>query len=262
MADGSLIALSGALIAVLMPLPANAEDAHKPAAEVVISNDRAATCYDGRTGASVRPMLVRSQVLVAPDGKHRAYIESLAATGLKLPSRTGGWLSPECANVTHVFVADSPSEEFRQVLTLAPTEDTLGNAIRLVDWSPNGRYLLLEATMFQWASDFGDSDPVIYDARTDSATDPSLLYRAFKRRVGRDCVVSLKPVGFSSDGKVMLEAGPSYPFAPESDQPESNSCLKSPGTWAYDPEAGNFTGSQANYTIRHFGTFEGGAIRK
>jgi hypothetical protein len=227
--------------------------------KVVVSDNRVATCYEEQTGGFAGPMLVRSQVLVAPDGEHRAYTESLAAGGVKLPSDTGGWLSPECANITWLFVANSPGDKFRQVLTIIPEEQTLGNAIWLVDWSPNSRYLLFKSFAFQWGSDAAGSAPVLYDAQSGTSSDPECAYEAFKKWAGRSCFATIEPLGFSSEDKAVLNVGPSYPVAPEAGEetkPEPDSCVKRPGLWLYEPDTGKLTKLPAGYKVKHFGKFE------
>ena len=227
--------------------------------KVVVSNDRVATCYGEQTGGFAGPMLVRSQVLVAPDGKRRAYTESLAAGGVKLASDTGGWLSPECANITWLFIANSPGDKFRQVLTVVPDEQTLGNAAWLVDWSPDSRYLLLKLFSFQWGSDFAGSAPVLYDARSGTTSDPERAYEAFRKWAGRNCSATIEPLGFSSEDKAVLNVGPSYPVAPEAGEekkPEPDSCVKRPGLWLYEPDTGKLTKPPVGYKAEHFGKFE------
>jgi hypothetical protein len=202
-------------------------------------------------------MLVRSEVLVAPDGEHGAYTESLATGGIKLAENApGGLLEPECANITKIFITDRRGGEFRLGLTISPTESALGNAARLVDWSPDSRYLLLESARFQWGSDVGSSDPVLYDARSETFSDPGLACRAFKKWAKRDCAVgSVIPLGFSPEGKVVLKAGPSYPATSENKDLEPNSCLQKSGTWVYDPATGNLSECLNNYQVRPFAKF-------
>lgn len=108
----------------------------------------------------------------------------------------------------------------------------------------------------QWGSDFGGSSPVIYDTRADTATDPSLINKAFKRWAGRDCAVSIKPLGFSADGKVVLNAGPSRAPAPEPGELEPNSCLEKARTWFYDIATEGLTQSPSGYVVTRSGEFE------
>ncbi len=253
--------LAAGLLPFSLLIDATAEEA---SVKVLVSNNRLATCYVEQTGGFAGPMLVRSQVLVAPDGEHRGYTESLAGGGVKLPSATGGWLSPECANITKLFVASKREQEFKQALTVTPTEYTLGNAIRLVDWSPDSRYLLFELFLFQWGSDFGGRDLVLYDAQSGSSSDPQRPYEAFKKWAGRGCSATIEPLGFSGEGKVVLKVWPSYPIAPESNEPvtESDSCLKKPGIWLYDPGTGSLRELPDSYKVEHFGRFERGSPQK
>jgi hypothetical protein len=69
---------------------------------------------------------------------------------------------------------------------------TLGNAVWLLDSSPGSRYLLLEAFLFQYASDAGGSDPVLHDAQSGTSSDPLLMYQAFTKWAKRDCVTSIR----------------------------------------------------------------------
>jgi len=258
MVQRSALLLAAQLLAFCPVIEVAAQEASPKA---VISNDRLATCFDEKTGAFTGPMLVRSQALVAPDGDHRAYTEDLAAGDVKLPNeRTGGWSPSECANISQMFVADRRGHEFRRALAITPTEQTLGNAIFLVDWSPDSRYLLFKSLLFQWGSDFGGSDPVLYDAKSGTFSDSLLMYQAFTKWAKRDCVVSIEPLGFSSEGKVVLKAGPTYPIAPEVDEPEPDSCLKKSGTWLYDPGAGSLTELPDQFRVKRFGRFESWSV--
>ena len=141
--------------------------------KIKISDTELASCYDQR-GAFSGSNLVRSHSFVSPGGRYRAYVEAEATASRSKPS--SDW---HCASTSRLFVA-AADQPFRQVLVIEPTPEAQGNGLGLVDWSPDGRTLLIAQSVFQWGSDFGVGLARFYNVESDAT-------RSEERRVGKEC---------------------------------------------------------------------------
>jgi hypothetical protein len=96
----------------------------------------------------------RSRVLLSPDGNREAYAEAKAQ-----------WVG-SCVNTSYVFVSAKNSAS-QLVFLQEPTEELVGNGVRLIDWSKDGTKLLFDVIRWQDGSDAGPINDIwIYNAVT------------------------------------------------------------------------------------------------
>lgn len=202
-----------------------------------------ATCYEEATRKLTGSHKSRTAVLTSPDGRYEAYAESEALASPATES--------ECQNTSKLFVAGPGRRDFREVLVIKPILGAHGNSIELVDWSPGGHRLLLAEGVWEWGSDSFENMTRIYDADSQTVSKDSLVERAFRKAVGRDCVAILRPVGFSESGSVVVGTGP-Y-FAVGEDSPDKDSCVAKEELWLIDTKKSAASALPEEYKVRHYG---------
>jgi hypothetical protein len=98
----------------------------------------------------------------------------------------------DCASTSRLFVA-AVDQPFRQVFVVEPTSDTTGNSLGIMDWSPDGRTLLVDQGVFQWGSDTARNFVRFYNAESDAISEPALVDADFNARAGANCAVVIQP---------------------------------------------------------------------
>jgi hypothetical protein len=162
---------------------------------------------------------VRSNVLVAPDQKHRSYAE-VEAMAL-YPQRPPGYAGPLCVNNSRLFVADGGDFKLRFLQEPADVEN--GNALRLVDWSADSRRLLAEIAEWQYEQPGVNRSVLVFDSRTGTFQQPDLT-RSLAKSYGHDCAMNLRVLGFGAQSAIVLEA---QPLTPEEEEVlGASSCTK------------------------------------
>src|SRR5215468_1248178 len=162
------------------------------------------TCGDHPPYAS---QTVKGDVLVASDGKHRAYAE-VEATAL-YPQRPAGYSGPLCVNNSRLFVAGDPGD-FKIRFLQEPADVENGNSLRLIDWSSDGRRLLAELAEWQYEQPGVTHSVLIYDSRNGTFQQPDFAH-LLARLYQRECAFNFRVLGFASQGTVALEASPLTP---------------------------------------------------
>lgn len=189
---------------------------------VIVSATATAACeWDARnrvTGST----LVRSPIVVSPDGRYQAYAENEATA-----YQNAG---EECVNTAKLFVKGPGETEFRLVYLQEPSLYELFNEIKIVDWSPDSHYLLCNLFVGQWGSDWGGSNPLLYNVWDGVFSPPDMVGTAFSIQMGHDCSFVVEPMGFAPDGGVVLKVGPL--FDPEGTQ-RPDSCVNKEGLWMF-----------------------------
>lgn len=193
--------------------------APRPVVERRIETE-ALTCFGDGEGDAYGTRVARTPVLVAPDGGFRAYaeVEALAFSEEYGPE-------PGCVNFSRLHLARG-SGGFELVLSLSPFAGLSGNSIRLVDWSSDGRRLLLETEMWAYGSEFDNPDILVLHAarRYFEALD---MGEALRLQFDRPCFLFWRALGFLADGAVAVEtqsAGELY----------GPSCEERPSRWRFD----------------------------
>jgi len=166
---------------------------------------------------------VRSDVFTSPDGKRRAYTQVSATPIRPSPERT----LPRCINNSRLFVANGGGE-FEVVFLQEPSDTETGNALQVVDWSSDGRRLLLELAQWQYESPGVTRAPVIYQADYGVFQQPDLA-SSFRKEFGLECSLRVHVVGFSSENQVVIET---EPLAPEEEEVLAvPSCSRKKSQW-------------------------------
>ena len=216
-----------------------------PQAPTVVSNEGVPLCYDPTSGKPVgKSMVFRGPAYVSPDGRRRAYAEN----ELRVRGTSGAF--DDCTNNSRLFVADAPGEAFRLVLLQVPSPYRLGNGIKIVDWSPDGRILLIEAGWFQYGSEAGETVPRRYYAESGIFSEEDSVPQAFSDLAGKNCAVVIQALGFSADGGLLLKGKPWFDLGDE--KPSNDSCLTKEGLWLLDAKKGALSPLPNDYRVTHY----------
>ena len=167
---------------------------------------------------------VRTDTLISPDGKHRAYGE-VEATAL-FTQRASGYSGPLCVNNSRLYVANE-SQDFKIVFLQEPTDMENGNGLRLVDWSSDSRRLLIELVDWHYEQPGVNHSILIYDTRYTTFQQPDLA-RALAKAYAHDCSFNFHVAGFNPAGKIILEADP---LSPEEEEVEGAPSCARKTTW-------------------------------
>jgi hypothetical protein len=169
------------------------------------------TSYVTCGGKPVTSRTVRSDVFASPDGKRRAYVE-IEANAVHA-QKTPGYSGPLCVNNSRLFVAGDDGQ-FKLVYLQEPTDAEAGNSLRIVDWSEDGRHLLLELSQWQYESPGVTRSPMIYDARWMVFQQPDMAH-VLDKHFGIQCEADVRILGLLPEAKVAIETKPLTPEAEE-----------------------------------------------
>jgi len=151
--------------------------------------------------------VLRSDVFVSPDGKHRAYTE-VEARAL-YPQRPPGYSGSLCVNNSRLFIANE-GQDFKIVFLQEPSDQETGNSLRPVDWSADSRRLLLELAEWQYETPAITRSILIYDSRNGTFQQPDLA-QVFRKQFRIDCSLDIHVTGFTPEGKIVFETEPLSP---------------------------------------------------
>ena len=191
-----------------------------------------------------RARVVRSASLVPPDRRYRAYAE---VETRMIGETTKGTELAECANRSRLFIGNSSSRVLPQVYEEEPTYWMRGNGLRLVDWSADSRYLLVELWRWQYYSDTIGTWILVYDREKDLLLSPD-LNKLFSRMHQRECWLNIKLLGFASDNRVAFEA--------EDDMMIGSTCLEKKSRWLLEPVGGYLMPIPEEYKLSTYGKLE------
>jgi hypothetical protein len=150
---------------------------------------------------------VKGDVLVSPDGKHRAYAE-VEASAL-YPQRPSGYAGPLCVNNSRLFVAGDAGD-FKIRFLQEPADVENGNSLRLIDWSSDGRRLLAELAEWQYEQPGVAHSILIFDSRNGTFQQPEMAHLLAKT-FGHECSLDFRVLGYGLQGKIVLEGDPMTP---------------------------------------------------
>lgn len=185
-----MIAAAAAACATAVP--------ESPYIEVIEGTTRV-TCRGPGLEGPFGSRLARSPMLVAPAGGRSAWAE-VEAVALEDGGGEG-----TCQNVSRLFVREG--ETARVVFTQRPGwEGRSGNALDLIDWSPDGSRLLLELHTWTYPTDPPDPLVLVWDARTRQAE--AIDLEALSGGSAPDCAYRLAARGFDDDGWAVIDLLP------------------------------------------------------
>lgn len=97
----------------------------------------------------------KGPIVTSPDGRYRAYVEVEAINDSSE--------SYSCTNTSQLYFSDSDANDFKIIKQLDPVSGWKGNGMRVVEWSPDSRYLLLAMNQWVYYSEGFTPYPVIFD---------------------------------------------------------------------------------------------------
>ncbi|PYX81258.1 MAG: hypothetical protein DMG70_20215 [Acidobacteria bacterium] len=193
--------------------------------------------------------MVRGDVFISPDNKHRAYSE-VEARAIR-PS-TVGYAGPLCVNNSRLLVR-SEASDFKVVFLEEPSDVEAGNSLRVVDWSADSRRLLFELAQWQYDSPGVGRTPVIYDVNYGVFQQPDLNH-IFSRHFGLECSLDVHVVGFSPEAKVVIET---QPLSPEEEEVQASpSCSHKKGAWLLSVASEALTTLSDTSKVQHYAKTE------
>lgn len=214
----------------------------------VVSKTAGALCDQNHGLLNSHSELVRSPVLASPGGVFLAYSENVALAFNRLAN--GEPPDYECANTASIFLAGPKNHRFVPVIVQNATTDSPLNYLGLIDWSPDGRYLLCELFIAAYGTDSSDQYVLLYDAYYGVLSPRELVYQALDRLFGKKCGVRLNPLGFSKDGRIVLDIGPYYDVEGSLDP---DSCPVKNSVWLLNASEVTLTRAPANFKLVKFG---------
>jgi len=170
-----------------------------------------ASCWEK---TDFRSHFAHSRSLFSPDQRHRAYVQ-VTAKAYTAPDIPKELFNEACQNTSKLFVGDANATRLRSVFQLGSssfrafgeTWASDGNGMRIVDWSPSGRYLLVELSLWKYETEGQNRIPLHYDVKT-GKIQMANLYSLFEKRFGSKCEVDFQMEGFSHDNQPIVLASP------------------------------------------------------
>ena len=206
----------------------------------VSADPSAANCFRDPFGSR----LVRTPELGSPNGRFRARAQTEVIAFRTSVSAEG----PACANTSRLFVAgrQGPGEEL--VYLLAPRRWELGNSLRVVDWSPDSRRLLIEVSYWQYQSDVTGQAVLLYDTVHGTFDTPDVT-GILAKKLGRSCEVQFSVKGFSADGDIVIEMKPYHREGTDSEP----GCLTKEGLWLLNWDRETLEPLASGVAVQHYG---------
>ncbi len=195
--------------------------------------------------------LVRSPILTSTDGLHSAYVE-VEVTAFE-PQDAAHYSGPLCENTSRLFLAGPGDAEFKLAYSQTP-DFSDGNSLKLVDWSPDGRHLLMERTIWKYESEGDYTDLILFALGSGAVTAPDLS-RILEARFGKDCSSENSLIGFTTEGNVVVAVSP---LEDTYYNEGATSCVKQKTTLALDAKHGLKDIAQVlpgDFKARHYGQF-------
>jgi hypothetical protein len=222
-----------------------------PATESTSKETEYLSCWR-RNEKDIKSRLVRSPVLVSPDGLYRAYV-NVEATAFK-PKDEATYAGPLCFNTSRLFVEGPAGKSFKIVYSDSP-KVLEGNSIKLVDWSPDGKSLLVETAQWEYESEGIYTKFFIFSVDSGATAEPDLM-AMLAARFRKDCYSENTILGFTSTGAVVVA------LEPDADEVGlangAKSCVKRKTLITLDPSRASADSVQtlpANKKIFQYGRF-------
>jgi hypothetical protein len=152
----------------------------------------------------IKSRLVRSPILVSPDGLRRARVE-VKATALR-PKNEATYAGRLCFNDSTLFVEGPGSKHSKIVYSDSP-KVLEGNSIKLVDWAPDGERLLVETAQWEYESEGIYTEFFVFSVDSGTITEPDLM-EMLAAKFGKDCYSENTVLGFTPDGAIVIALEP------------------------------------------------------
>jgi hypothetical protein len=152
----------------------------------------------------IKSRLVRSPALVSPDGLYRAHAEVQAAAFK--PRDESTYAGRLCFNDSTLFVDGPGVQDFKIVYSDSP-KVLEGNSVKLVDWAPDGKSLLVETAQWEYESEGIYTEFFIFDVATRAISEPDLR-PILAARFAKDCWSENAVLGFTPGGAVIVAVKP------------------------------------------------------
>jgi hypothetical protein len=152
----------------------------------------------------IKSRLVRSPILVSPDGLRRARVE-VKATALK-PKNEATYAGRLRSNNSTLLV-EGPGGEISKIIYSDSPKVLEGNSIKLVDWSPDGKSLLVEAAQWEYESEGIYTEFFVFSVDSGTITEPDLM-EMLAAKFGKDCYSENTVLGFTPDGAIVIALEP------------------------------------------------------
>jgi hypothetical protein len=220
-----------------------------PPSEIAGRDTKYVSCWNKHQSLT-GSRLVRSPILASRDGLHRAYVE-VEATAFE-PKDAANYSGPLCENTSRLFLAGPDETKFNLAYSQSVNFSD-GNSLELVDWSPEGTYLLMERTQWKYESEGDYTDFLLFNVNSGAVeTDLSGILEA---RFGKDCSSENSAVGFTPEGSVVVAVSP---VADTYYNDGATSCVKHRTLLALDIGRGSKESAQVlprNFKVLHYGQF-------
>ena len=186
---------------------------------------------------------VRGPVLIAPDGRHRAYAEVKAQVTGKLQGDND---MPDCHNHTTLFVS-TDGKTFNAVFDYKGEQSVDGNGIQLIDWSADSNTLIADLIVWKYYSEGWAHDVLIHSAASGN-TKRQPLNDVFSKIAKQPCAVDAELLGFLNDGRISVHVIPSDEF-------EDAPCVGE-SRWAMNASNFDLNAVQKDLSAKKNGHFE------
>lgn len=235
-----------------LPVLSQSNSSHTSRTRLGRSNDPHHERIIDCAGLAVGTRHVRSSVISSPDLKSSAYTETTAEQ-----PKVG-----QCVNESRLYIKFEGQSNFRLVVLQSPEEQNLGNKFILIDWSADSRYVLFERMLFQYGSDAPpDIEPELY-AVSGRYLRGVALNQIDKQWQERECLLYLRPAGFTLNGNVIIEEEIHPYIDPGDETPRDASCPNRTSLWEVPIEGVDVARQlPSNYNIPRFAKAEKVATR-
>jgi len=176
----------------------------------------ALSCWND-SDSDYRSRSIQSPVFTSPNGKTRAYVKVVAEAKGKSKEN-----QEVCLNRSTLYIATGA--EFREAYSIVGVrQGPHGNALQLVDWSPDSEYLLIQLTTWWYESECCDFTLLLYSPANDKV-----------RRINMNRVLAKDGCTFLGWIEGFVESGDVI-FMAHSSEPIGNPCVENTSRWRLNP---------------------------
>lgn len=152
----------------------------------------------------IKSRIVRSPILMSPGGVYSARVE-VEAVAFK-PKDEATYAGPLCFNNSTLFVEGPAGKKFKIVYSDSP-KVLGGNSIKLIDWAPDAKSLLVEAAQWEYESEGIYTEFFIFSVDLGMIAEPDLR-EVLAARFEKDCWSENTVLGFTATGDVIVSVKP------------------------------------------------------